>query len=38
VVPEAIDILRDIHREHSASRSFDLASDSRFNEIRALAA
>ncbi|MBK8204349.1 MAG: Hpt domain-containing protein [Bdellovibrionales bacterium] len=36
IVPEAIEILKDIHKERLASRSFDLRSDGRFNEIRAL--
>lgn len=36
IVPEAIEILKDIHKERLASRSFDLLSDGRFNEIRAL--
>lgn len=36
VVPEAIGILSDIYRALATSRSFDLASDGRFREIRAL--
>lgn len=38
IVPDAIGILRDIHRERSASRSFDLSGDGRFNGIRAVTA
>ncbi|MCB0366401.1 MAG: Hpt domain-containing protein [Bdellovibrionaceae bacterium] len=36
VIPNAIGILRDIHRERSASRDFDLSEDGRFRSIRSL--
>ncbi|MCB0384432.1 MAG: Hpt domain-containing protein [Bdellovibrionales bacterium] len=36
VVPNAIGILKDIHRERSASREFDLSEDGRFTQIRSL--
>lgn len=35
-IPEAIGLLKDIHRERLASRSFDLHQDSRFDKIKKL--